>query len=73
MFMGVIHEQNKKVTTLFIKSVLFIGYFGDPDFEGNTNNLYQLNLKSRIWIRLEPAGFKPLHRDKMLGWEYKRK
>jgi len=49
------------------------GYFGDPDVEGSSNNIYQLNLQTYVWVKLEPEGNKPLHRDKLLGWEYDNK
>ncbi|XP_046648051.1 kelch domain-containing protein 2-like isoform X2 [Daphnia pulicaria] len=74
---GHIPPANSGACGVVVGDLLFIygGYFGDPDLEGNSNNIYQLNLFTWIWTRLEPDSTrcKPLHRDKLIGWAYNNK
>ncbi|XP_059350444.1 kelch domain-containing protein 2-like [Daphnia carinata] len=71
---GHIPPANSGACGVVVGDLLYIygGYFGDPDLEGNSNNIYQLNLFTWMWTRLEPDATrcKPLHRDKLFGWAY---
>ncbi|XP_038072124.1 kelch domain-containing protein 2-like [Patiria miniata] len=48
---------------------LFGGYYKN----GNSNELYRLDLKTKVWKHLKPEGMPPSPRDKVTCWSYQDK
>lgn len=46
---------------------------GLDEFDGNTNNLYALNLLTMTWTLLKPKGLSPIPCEKLVGWEHEGK
>ena len=52
---------------------IFGGFHGldEPgSMDGNSNQLYRLDLPSMTWEWLHPIGSQPAPCDKLAGWEY---
>ncbi|KAJ9589657.1 hypothetical protein L9F63_017146 [Diploptera punctata] len=52
---------------------IFGGFHGVDEpgsMDGNSNQLYQLNLITKRWIWLHPVGNQPAPCDKLAGWQY---
>ncbi|KAK7789706.1 hypothetical protein R5R35_012308 [Gryllus longicercus] len=55
---------------------IFGGYHGEEEpgsMEGNSNQLYRLDLSTKTWAWIHPTGKQPVPCDKLVGWEYKGK
>jgi len=46
---------------------------GVAEFDGNTNDLYALNLLTMTWTLLRPKGLLPIPSEKLVGWEHEGK
>lgn len=46
---------------------------GVEEFDGNTNDLYALNLLTLTWTLLKPKGIPPIPCEKLVGWEHEGK
>ncbi|XP_067119507.1 kelch domain-containing protein 2-like [Centruroides vittatus] len=58
-------------TAVMVSDYMYL--FGGYCDNGNTNDLYRLNLETLEWTYIEPKGSPPTPSDKMVGWEYKDK
>ncbi|XP_022091359.1 kelch domain-containing protein 2-like [Acanthaster planci] len=47
--------------------------FGGYSADGNSNKLYRLDLKTKVWMHLKPNGKAPSPRDKVACWPYRDK
>lgn len=43
---------------------------GEFEFDGNSNDLYALNLVTMTWTLLKPEGVPPVPCEKLAGWEH---
>lgn len=54
-----------------IDSTMYL--FGGHGYEGNTNGMYKLNIKTLTWSKIDVEGPEPSPRDKCASWSYENK
>ncbi|XP_067011979.2 kelch domain-containing protein 2 isoform X2 [Anabrus simplex] len=75
---GDIPPRNSGSCAVLLEDNLYVfgGYHGESDpgsMEGNSNQLYRLDLTTMTWEWLHPPGPLPAACDKLVGWTYQRK